>query len=118
MIRLHHCPQTRSMRTLWLLHELGVEFDVVEHPFDKSLRDPSYLALNPAGRVPALELEGNVYFETGALTEILCERFPDSGLGRAVGDPDRPDWLVWVNHFPAIMARTASFAPAGAGETC
>ena len=108
MIRLHHCPQTRSMRTLWLLHELGVEFDVVEHPFDKSLRDPSYLALNPAGRVPALELEGNVYFETGALTEILCERFPDSGLGRAVGDPDRPDWLVWVHFSETISQHTAA----------
>ena len=53
MIRLHHCHQTRSMRSLWLLHELGVPFDLVVHPFDKSLRSLDYLALNPAGRVPA-----------------------------------------------------------------
>ncbi len=45
MITLHHCPQSRSMRTLWLLHELDVDFRVVIHPFDKSLRRPEYLSL-------------------------------------------------------------------------
>ena len=61
MIRLHHCPQTRSMRSLWLLHEIGVDFDVVLHGFDKSLRDPGYLAVSAAGRVPALETDGGVF---------------------------------------------------------
>ena len=47
MITLHHCPQTRSMRTLWLLHELDdVEFQVKVHAFDRSLRDPEYLILS------------------------------------------------------------------------
>ncbi|MEL6640670.1 MAG: glutathione S-transferase, partial [Pseudomonadota bacterium] len=31
MIRLHHAPQSRSMRSLWLLYELGLEFDLVTH---------------------------------------------------------------------------------------
>jgi glutathione S-transferase len=81
MIRLHHVPQSRSMRTLWLLHELAVEFEVVEWPFDRTLRSPEYLALNPAGRVPALELDGRTIWETGAITEVLCERFPETGHG-------------------------------------
>ena len=76
MIRLHHCPQTRSMRALWLLHELGVEFEVQEWPFDKTLRSPEFRALNPAGRVPALELDGEAIWESGAMLELLCERFP------------------------------------------
>ncbi|MCO6381793.1 glutathione S-transferase family protein [Oceanicola sp. 502str15] len=103
MIRLHHCHQTRSMRVLWLLNELGVDFDLVVHPFDKSLRDPSYLALNPAGRVPALEIDGEVWFESGAIIELLCERYPGPGLGRAPGEAERADWLIWL-HF----AETAS----------
>ena len=53
MITLHHCPQTRSMRSLWLLHELGIEFEVVKHAFGKNLRDPNYLVHSRAGRVPA-----------------------------------------------------------------
>ncbi len=107
MIRLHHCPQTRSMRTLWLLHELGVEFEVVLHAFDKSLRDPEYLSLSPAGRVPALEIEGERMFETGAITEYLCERFPDANMGRGLEDPDRMAWLVWV-HFAETISQHAA----------
>ncbi|KAJ55577.1 glutathione S-transferase [Actibacterium mucosum KCTC 23349] len=108
MIRLHHCPETRSMRTLWLLHELGVEFDVITLPFDKTLRSPEFLELNPAGRVPALEIDGTVMFETGAITEYLCERFREAGMGRAPGDPDRRDWLVWMHFAETISQHTAA----------
>jgi len=104
MTRLHHCHQTRSMRSLWLLNELGVAFDVVVHGFDKSLRSPEYLALNPVGRVPALEIDGRVIWETGAITQYLCERFPKAGLGRAPGDAERVDWLIWV-HFAETLSQ-------------
>ena len=107
MIRLHHVPQSRSMRSLWLLHELGIEFDCIVHPFDKSLRKPDYLALSPAGRVPALEIGDAVLFETGAITEYLCECFPDAGLWRAPGDQERAEWLVWV-HFAETISQHAA----------
>ena len=108
MIRLHHCHQTRSMRPLWLLHELGVDFELVIHPFDKSLRAPDYLALNPAGRVPALEIDDRVIWESGAITEYLCERFPEKGLGRAPGDEERADWLIWVHFAETISQHSAA----------
>lgn len=107
MIRLHHVPQSRSMRSLWLLHELGVEFECIVHPFDKSLRTSDYLALSPAGRVPALEIDDKVLFETGAITEYLCEIFPKAGLWRAPGDDERADWLVWV-HFAETISQHAA----------
>ncbi|MCO6187457.1 glutathione S-transferase family protein [Rhizobium sp. L1K21] len=108
MIILHHCPQTRSMRSLWLLNELGVEFTTVVHPFGKNLRDPSYLKLSPAGRVPALEIDGERLFETGAITEYLCERFPEAGLGRLPGDPERAQWLMWVHFSETISQHIAA----------
>jgi len=108
MIVLHHVPQSRSMRVLWLLHELGVEFQVVEHPFDKSLRQPEFLSLSPAGRVPALEIEGERMFESGAMVEYLCERFPEAGLGRMPGDMDRMAWLVWVHFAETVSQHTAN----------
>ena len=108
MITLHHCPQTRSMRSLWLLNELDVPFEVKLYPFDKSLRDPSYLSLSPAGRVPALEIDGERMFETGAITEYLCERFSPDRLGRSAGSPDRMAWLVWVHFAETISQHLAA----------
>lgn len=102
MIRLHHAPQTRSMRNLWLLHELGVPFEVQVWPFDKSLRSDAFLALNPSGRVPALELDGRCVFETAAITQVLCEKF-DALMG-----DDRVDWLVWLNFAETISQHAAA----------
>lgn len=108
MIRLHHCHETRSMRSLWLLNELDLEFELQIHPFDKSLRSPEYLSLNPAGRVPALEIEGDVVFESGAITELLCERHSPDRLGRNPQDPDRPDWLTWVHFAETVSQHSAA----------
>ena len=108
MITLHHCPQTRSMRTLWLLHEMDVDFRVAVHPFDKSLRRPEFLSVSPAGRVPALEIDGERMFETGAITEYLCERFSPDGLGRSPGSPDRMAWLGWVHFAETVSQHTAA----------
>ena len=96
------------MRTLWLLNELGIDFKVVEHPFDKSLREADYLKLSPAGRVPSLEIDGKSLFETGAIAEYLCELFPNAGLGRLPGDPERADWLVWLHFAETISQHTAA----------
>lgn len=108
MIRLHHCPETRSMRTLWLVHELGLDAEVVVYPFDKTLRSPEFLALSPAGRVPALEIDGAVMFETGAITEYLCERFSPDDLGRTPGHPERMDWLIWVHFAETLSTHVAA----------
>jgi glutathione S-transferase len=108
MITLHHCPQTRSMRTLWLLNELDIDFQVMLHTFDQTLRDPEYLSLSPAGRVPALEIEGERMFETGAITQYLCERFSPDRMGRSPGSPDRMAWLVWVSFAETLSQHTAA----------
>lgn len=96
------------MRTLWLLHELGVPFEVETYAFDKTLRSPAYKALHPAGRVPALEIDGEAMFETGAIAEYLCERFPDAGLGRSVGEPDRMEYLVWLHYAETLTVHVAA----------
>ena len=100
MMRLHHVPQARSFRILWLLEELGLEFEVAQHSFfDKSLRGPDYLGLSPAGRVPALETGARAIFESGAIMQWLCER-----EGALLGAPEeRVDWLQWV-HFAETIA--------------
>lgn len=107
MIRLHHVPQTRSMRSLWLLHELGVDFDLKTYRFDAAIKSPEYLALNGAGRVPSLEIDGDVLFESGAIAEVLCERFPERAMGRDSRHPERIGWLNWL-HFAETISQHAA----------
>ncbi|MCK0168968.1 glutathione S-transferase [Jannaschia sp. S6380] len=111
-IVLHHVPQSRSQRVLWLLRELGVMFEVREWPFDKTLRGEEFLALNPVGRVPALEIDGRPVWETGAILQVLCERFPDAGLDRAPGHAEWIDWLIQI-HFAETISQHAAVLTQG-----
>lgn len=102
MIRLHHVPGSRSMRVLWLLEELGVEAEIKLWSLtDGSLRSPEFKALSPAGRVPALEVDGRVIFESGAICEYLTES--RGRLAPRVGEAERADFLEWV-HFAETQA--------------
>jgi len=102
--RLHHGWESRSTRTLALLYEMGLEFDLVVHSFRKSLYNADYRKLSPAGRVPALEDGDVTIFETGAITEYLVTTYPECGLGRAVGDPEHWDWVQWL-HFAETIGQ-------------
>jgi glutathione S-transferase len=104
MITLHHVPASRSFRVLWMLTEMGLDCEIVPHDIAAgTMRDPAYLEKSPAGRAPALEIDGRVLFESGAILEYLCETRPEHGLGREPGSPERPDYLQWM-HFAETMA--------------
>lgn len=95
MIRLHHVPGSRSFRVLWLLEELGLPCDLREWSLtDGSLRSAEFRALSPAGRVPALELDGEVIFESTAILQVLTER--EGRLAPPPGHPERAAFLQWL----------------------
>ncbi|ARJ70112.1 glutathione S-transferase family protein [Paracoccus contaminans] len=103
-IVLWHVPLSRSMRILWLLHELDVPFALrVMDMRGKDMRQGEYAAIHPVGRAPALQVDGSVIHESGAMVEYLCEtRGP--GLWRAPGSDGRLGWLDWL-HFAETIAQ-------------
>ena len=97
MIRLHHVAGSRSMRVLWLLEELGLDYELRSWSMtDGSLRSDEFRALSPAGRIPALEIDGQSMFESGAIVEYLTER--EGRLAPPPRSPERAAFLSWV-HF-------------------
>ncbi|RCW86635.1 glutathione S-transferase family protein [Paracoccus lutimaris] len=103
-LTLWHVPQSRSMRALWLLHEIGTDFRVRTLDFfDGSMRQPPYVGIHPVGRVPALQDGAVTLHESGAITEWLCEtRAPH--LTRAPGTSQRAAWLDWL-HFGETLGQ-------------
>lgn len=103
-LTLWHVPLARSMRALWLLHEIGCDFRLESLDFfDGSMRQPPYSAVHPLGRVPALRDGSVTLHESGAITEWLCEtRAPH--LARAPGQTGRAEWLDWL-HFGETLGQ-------------
>ena len=99
MIRLHHLNQSRSLRTLWLLEELGVPYEVVSHQRDPktNLAPNSLKAVHPLGKSPVIEMDGQIYAESGAITELLIERFAPERLRPATDSSDYGYYLQWID---------------------
>ncbi|WP_199259594.1 glutathione S-transferase family protein [Paracoccus binzhouensis] len=99
---LHHVPGSRSMRVLWLIEELGLDCQLrLWSLTDGSLRSAEFRALSPAGRIPALEIDGRPIFESGAILQYLTER--EGRLAPEPGAPERADFLEWL-HFAETQA--------------
>lgn len=99
MIRLHHLNQSRSLRILWLLEELGVPYDVIPYQRDVKthLAPDSLKAVHPLGKSPVIELDGEVYSESGAITELLIERFASKRLRPSVDSVSYGHYLQWID---------------------
>ena len=80
-MKLYGFPPTRSIRALWTLRELDVDFEFVNvDPTKGELRRPESLALNPAGKLPDLVDGDFVLTESVAIVIYLAEKYPEKGL--------------------------------------
>jgi len=104
---VHHLNNSRSQRILWLLEELGTPYEIKFYDRDPvtNLAPPELLAVHPLGKSPAIEDEGRVITESGAITEYLCERHGGCHLVPERGTDDHISHLEWL-HFAEGSAMT------------
>ncbi|MFL9827852.1 glutathione S-transferase family protein [Rhodoplanes sp. SY1] len=119
---LYHIAPSRSSIVRWMLEEIGQPYELRVLSMSKGEnRDPAYLAVNPMGKVPALDHDGVVITEVSAICCYLADAFPQAGLAPPIGDPRRGPYLKWLFFGPsciepAIIDRTfkrAQEAPRG-----
>lgn len=95
-IKVYGVPPTRVLRALWVLNELGIEYEVVPvDPRGEAARSPEFRALNPAGKVPVLVDGDMVLTESAAIQLYLAERFPGGGLV-PTGIAERAQMYRWI----------------------
>jgi glutathione S-transferase len=80
MLRLYYSPGACSLVPHIALEEAGAEFDAVRTAIaEKAHKRPEYLAINPRGLIPAIEVDGRVVTETIAVLAYIGHRWPESG---------------------------------------
>lgn len=100
MVTVHHLNNSRSQRVLWLLEELGVEYDVVRYQRDpKTMFAPASLrAVHPLGKSPVITDGATTVAESGAILEYLVDRYGNGRLIPARESPDRLRYTYWLHY--------------------
>ncbi|MFL6671996.1 MAG: glutathione S-transferase [Massilia sp.] len=100
MIVVHHLNNSRSQRILWLLEELGLDYEIRKYQRDPKtmLAPPELKAVHPLGKSPLVSDGGNVVAESGAIIEYLVERYGNGRLAPAAGTPDKLRYTYFL-HF-------------------
>jgi len=90
MIQIHHLNNSRSQRILWLLEELGVDYEVVKYERDSetNLAPQSLESVHPLGKSPVVVDGDDVVIESGAIVEYLARRYGGGRLMPAEGTPE------------------------------
>jgi len=104
MLTLHFAPMSRAVRTLWLLEELGLPYELNQMAFHpKDLKSDAHRARHPLGRVPVLD-DGDIrIWESGAITEYILDRHKNGGLKPAVDAPEYPAYLQWLHYCEGMV---------------
>ena len=92
----HTNPMSRGRIVRWMLEELGVEYRTQVQEYGASMKSPEYLAINPMGKVPAIQHRGVVVTEAAAICAYLADAFPQAGLAPALDDPLRGSYYRWL----------------------
>ncbi len=101
MITVHHLNNSRSQRVLWLLEELGVDYEVKRYERDAKtmLAPPALRKVHPLGKSPVISEDGQTVAESGAIVEYLLDRHDrGNALRPAPGTPERLRFTYWLHY--------------------
>ncbi|WP_439102075.1 glutathione S-transferase family protein [Congregibacter sp.] len=100
MLTVHHLNNSRSQRVLWLLEELGVEYEVrtYERDAETNLAPPELLEIHPLGKSPVLTDEVNTVIESGAIIDYIVRHYGRGRLAPEPGTPAYENYLQWMHY--------------------
>jgi len=98
-LRIYGIARTRAFRVLWMAEELGLDYE--HSPIETGpagARQPDYLAVNPNGRLPAIDDDGFILWESLAINLYLAEKHATGTLYPATleGQAKAVQWSLWA----------------------
>lgn len=102
-MKLYHCDGARSLRALWALEEMGLDYELVRMQFPPRVFHKEYKAINPLGTVPAL-VDGEVTLtESAAICHYVAAKYGPSPLAITKDEPDYGPYLNWLHRSDATL---------------
>jgi glutathione S-transferase len=102
-VTLYHCSGARSVRPLWTLEELGIDFELITMPFPPRYLHEGYKDMNPIGTVPFFK-DGDVEMtESAGIAQYLVEKFGPTDLAVKLDEADYGAYLNWLHRSDATF---------------
>jgi glutathione S-transferase len=105
--KLWHCHNSRSLRPLWALEEMGLDYQLVELPFPPRIYQKDYLGVNALGTVPYFvdgSREHEIQMtESTAICHYLVERYQQPSFGISPDHAEYGDYLNWLYQSDATL---------------
>jgi glutathione S-transferase len=113
-IVLYHHPYSRAANVVWMLEEVGVEYELRwVDVMAGGQKSPEILALNPMGKLPVITDGAAVVSESAAIGLYLADRYAVGRLAPALDDPARGTYLRWSLFAPSVIEPAAAAKPSG-----
>lgn len=123
MLTIHHLENSRSFRMVWLFEELQLEYQIKHYKRDRKLQlAPRELkAIHPLGKSPIVTDDDRILTETGAMIELILDRYAKGRLRPIRESAEYRDYLYWMHAtegslmpfliFKLILGRMVSYSP-------
>jgi glutathione S-transferase len=99
MIIVHHLNNSRSQRVLWMLEELGLDYEIKPYQRQPSMQAPDSLrAVHPLGKSPVITDGDKTLAESGAILEYLAEGYGKGRLTPPAGTPERLRYTYFLHY--------------------
>ena len=100
MLTVHHLNNSRSQRILWLLEELGLEYQLKTYQRDPvtNLAPPELEQIHPLGKSPVLTDDGTTIIESGAIIDYILRHYGDGRLQPQTGTDGYEQYLQWLHY--------------------
>jgi len=106
MITVHHLENSRSQRIIWLLEELGIDYEIKRYGRDRQtgLAPPELLEVHPLGKAPVITDGDKTVAESGAIIEYLMYEYDDGRLRPLEGTGERLAYNYWLHYAEGTFA--------------